>query len=182
MNWCDWRAGVGYRPDMPGIVIVGAGFGGIGMGIALKRAGFDDFVILEKSEDLGGTWHDNRYPGCACDVPSPLYSYSFELNPEWSRVFAPQREIWDYLRAVAHKYGVDEHIRYGVKVERLDWDDAARRWDIETVRDGEQTGYRARAVVSAAGALHVPSYPEIPGADRFAGPRSTRLAGITPAT
>ena len=158
-----------YCPGMPGIVIVGAGFGGIGMGIALKRAGFDDFVILEKSEDLGGTWHDNRYPGCACDVPSLLYSYSYELNPEWTRVFAPQQEIWDYLRACASKYGVAEHIRYGVRVERLDWDDAARRWDVETVRDGEQQGYRARAVVSAAGALHIPSYPDIPGADRFAG-------------
>ena len=76
---------------MPGIVIVGAGFGGIGMGIALKKAGFHDFVILEKNDDLGGTWRDNQYPGCACDVPSPLYSYSFELNPTWSRMFAPQR-------------------------------------------------------------------------------------------
>jgi len=84
-----------YRPDMPGIVIVGAGFGGIGMGIALKEAGFHDFVILDKGDDLGGTWRDNQYPGCACDVPSPLYSYSFELNPNWSRLFAPQQEIWD---------------------------------------------------------------------------------------
>ena len=89
---------------MPGIVIVGAGFGGIGMGIALKKAGFDDFVILDKGDDLGGTWRDNQYPGCACDVPSPLYSYSFELNPNWSRLFAPQREIWDYLRMCARKH------------------------------------------------------------------------------
>ena len=85
---------------MPGIVIVGAGFGGIGMGIALKKAGYHDFVILDKARDLGGTWRDNQYPGCACDVPSPLYSYSFELNPDWSRLFAPQQEIWDYLRAI----------------------------------------------------------------------------------
>jgi phytoene dehydrogenase-like protein len=83
---------------MPGIVIIGAGFGGIEMGIALKKAGFGDFVILEKSDELGGTWYDNQYPGCACDVPSPLYSYSFELNPSWSRLFAPRREIWEYLR------------------------------------------------------------------------------------
>jgi cation diffusion facilitator CzcD-associated flavoprotein CzcO len=154
---------------MSAIVIVGAGFGGIGMGIALKRAGFEDFVILEKNEELGGTWHDNQYPGCACDVPSPLYSYSFELNPSWSRVFAPQREIWDYLRACARKYGLEDHIRYGVRVERMDWDDATRRWNIETVRDGVQEGYQARAVVSAAGALHIPSQPDIPGADKFAG-------------
>ena len=86
---------LGYCPDMPGIVIVGAGFGGIGMGIALKKAGYHDFVILDKAPDLGGTWRDNQYPGCACDVPSPLYSYSFELNPDWSHLFAPQQEIWD---------------------------------------------------------------------------------------
>jgi phytoene dehydrogenase-like protein len=91
---------------MTGIVIVGAGFGGIGMAIALKKAGFHDFVILEKSDDLGGTWYHNQYPGCACDVPSPLYSYSFELNPAWSRLFAPQQEIWEYLRMVGWPGGI----------------------------------------------------------------------------
>ena len=99
---------LGYGPDMPGIVIVGAGFGGIGMGIALKQVGFHDFVILDQGDDLGGTWRDNQYPGCACDVPSPLYSYSFELNPSWSRLFAPQQEIWDYLRMCTRKYGLVE--------------------------------------------------------------------------
>ncbi len=150
-----------------GIVIVGAGFGGIGMAIALKKAGYDDFVILEKDSDLGGTWRDNRYPGCACDVPAPLYSYSFELNPAWTRVYAPQREIWDYLRMCSAKYGVDAHIRYGCAVERMDWDDDGRRWHVVT-KAGDD--YVARAVVSAAGALHIPSYPDIPGADKFAGP------------
>jgi cation diffusion facilitator CzcD-associated flavoprotein CzcO len=167
------RDGLRYRPDMTGIVIVGAGFGGIGMAIALKKAGFHDFVILEKSDDLGGTWHHNQYPGCACDVPSPLYSYSFELNPAWSRLFAPQQEICEYLRMCARKYGVDEHIRYGRTVERMDWDDEARRWDITTSQNsGARRGesYRARAVVSAGGALHLPSYPGIPGAGRFGGP------------
>ena len=154
---------------MPGIVIIGAGFGGIGMGIALKKAGFHDFVILDKGDDLGGTWRDNQYPGCACDVPSPLYSYSFELNPSWSRLFAPQQEIWDYLRMCARKHDVDEHIRYGCTVERMDWDDGTRRWNIVTVERGEVGSYQARAVVSAAGALHLPSYPDIPGADRFGG-------------
>ena len=154
---------------MPGIVIIGAGFGGIGMGIALKQVGFHDFVILDQGDDLGGTWRDNQYPGCACDVPSPLYSYSFELNPSWSRLFAPQQEIWDYLRMCTRKHGLDEHIRYGCTVERMDWDDGARRWNIETVEGGELTSYRARAVVSAAGALHLPSYPDIPGAERFGG-------------
>ena len=154
---------------MPGIVIVGAGFGGIGMGIALKQAGFHDFVILDKADDLGGTWRDNGYPGCACDVPSPLYSYSFELNPDWSHLFAPQQEIWDYLRMCARKYGLGEHIRYGAVVERMDWDATARRWDIQVVRNGELASLRARAVVSAAGALHLPSYPDIPGGGRFGG-------------
>ena len=154
---------------MPGIVIVGAGFGGIGMGIALKKAGYHDFVILDSGDDLGGTWRDNQYPGCACDVPSPLYSYSFELNPNWSHLFAPQREIWDYLRNCTRKHGLDEHIRYGCTVERMDWDEGARRWNIETVQDGELVSYRPRAVVSAAGALHLPSYPDLPGAGRFGG-------------
>ena len=154
---------------MPGIVIVGAGFGGIGMGIALKKAGYNDFVILDKARDLGVTWRDNQYPGCACDVPSPLYSYSFELNPDWSHLFAPQQEIWDYLRNCARKYHLDEHVRYGTAVERMDWDDRARRWNVETVQDGELRSFRARAVVPAAGALHLPSYPDIPGAGRFGG-------------
>ena len=149
-----------------GIVIVGAGFGGIGMAIALKKAGFHDFVILEKDHDLGGTWRDNQYPGCACDVPAPLYSYSYELNPAWTRIFAPQQEIWDYLRMCSAKYGVDAHIRFDTTVERMDWDDGASRWHVLTASEG---GYLARAVVSAAGALHVPSYPDIPGADRFGG-------------
>ena len=154
---------------MPGIVIIGAGFGGIGMAIALKRAGFHDFVILEKSDNLGGTWHDNQYPGCACDVPSPLYSYSFELNPSWSRLFAPRQEIWEYLRTCARKYGVDEHIRYGRTVEQMDWDEGARRWNI-AARGGQPELYVARAVVSAAGFSHLPSGPDIPGAARFGGP------------
>ena len=145
-------------PVRTGIVIVGAGFGGIGMGIALKKAGYHDFVILEKDDDLGGTWRDNSYPGCACDVPSPLYSYSYELNPAWTRLFAPQREIWDYLRMCARKYGVDTHIRYGCAVDRMDWDEGAGCWHIAT----GSGGYRARAVVSAGGALHLPSYPDIP--------------------
>ena len=154
---------------MPGIVIIGAGFGGIGMAIALKRAGFHDFVILEKSDNLGGTWYDNQYPGCACDVPSPLYSYSFELNPSWSRLFAPRQEIWEYLRTCARKYGVDEHIRYGRTVEQLDWDSSARRWNIRA-GGAQPEFYVARAVVSAAGFAHLPSGPDLPGAARFGGP------------
>jgi cation diffusion facilitator CzcD-associated flavoprotein CzcO len=139
------------------------------MGIALKQAGYDDFIILDKEDDLGGTWRDNQYPGCACDVPSPLYSFSFELNPDWSRLFAPQREIWAYLRGCARKYGLEAHIRYGSVVEQMHWDEDERRWDVQTVEHGELGSWRPRAVVSAAGALHLPAYPDIPGAERFGG-------------
>ncbi len=152
--------------DRPAIVIIGSGFAGIGMAIQLKKAGFHDFVILEKDSDLGGTWRDNQYPGCACDVPSHMYSFSYELNPGWSRMFAPQREIWDYLRHCASKYGVLPHIRYDRPVERMEWDDVTCRWNVTT---GHPDAYVTRAIVSGVGALHVPSFPGIPGADRFAG-------------
>ena len=107
----------------PAIVIIGSGFSGLCMAIRLKQAGHHNFVILEKNDDLGGTWRDNQYPGCACDVPSHMYSFSFELNPDWSRMFAPQEEIWAYLRRCADKYGVAAHIHYGREVERIEWDD-----------------------------------------------------------
>ncbi|HEX2316291.1 MAG TPA: NAD(P)/FAD-dependent oxidoreductase [Thermomonospora sp.] len=152
--------------ERPAIVIVGTGFGGLGMAIQLIRSGFHDFVILEKSDDLGGTWRENTYPGCACDVPSHMYSFSFELNPGWSRMFAPQREIHEYLHRTADKYGVRGHIRYNSRVERMEYDDERRRWNV-TLADG--TRYTPRAVVSAVGALHVPSYPDIPGLDTFRG-------------
>lgn len=151
----------------PGIAIIGSGFAGIGMAIRLKQSGFHDFVILEKSADLGGTWRDNTYPGCACDVPSPLYSFSYELNPSWSRLFSPQQEIWAYLRACVTKHGLARHLRYGKHVTSLDYDDETRSWRITTA-DGERL--RANAVISAIGALHVPSLPRIDGRETFEGP------------
>jgi cation diffusion facilitator CzcD-associated flavoprotein CzcO len=150
----------------PAIVIIGSGFAGLCMAIRLKQVGYNDFMILEKNDDLGGTWRDNRYPGCACDVPSHMYSFSFELNPAWSRMFAPQQEIYRYIRQCVAKYGVGAHIRFGRPVERMEWDDVTGRWRIATAT-GE--AYTARAIVSGIGALHVPSIPEIPGADQFAG-------------
>lgn len=150
----------------PAIVIIGSGFAGLCMAIRLKQAGYHRFVILEKNDDLGGTWRDNTYPGCACDVPSHMYSFSFELNPYWSRMFAPQQEIWDYMRRCADSYGVAAHIRYGAAVERMEWDDTTGRWSVVTAA-GEV--FTARAIVSGIGALHVPSIPEIPGAERFTG-------------
>ncbi|MEO3790644.1 NAD(P)/FAD-dependent oxidoreductase [Nonomuraea sp. B10E15] len=152
---------------MAGIVIVGAGLAGVCMAIKLKEAGHHDFVILEKAGDLGGTWRDNTYPGCACDVPSHMYSYSFDLNPDWSRMFAPQREIHDYLRSCADRHGVTPHIRYAKHVTALEYDDARRDWTV-TTDDGATL--RANAVVSAIGALHIPRYPEISGRESFAGP------------
>ncbi len=148
-----------------GIAIIGAGFAGLCMAIKLKEAGYHDFVILEKAADLGGTWRDNTYPGCACDVPSPMYSFSFELNPGWSRMFSPQEEIWAYMRACADKYGVTPHFRFGVEVTGLEYDDDRNLWRVSTSTGEPIT---ANAVVSGIGALHVPSFPDIPG--KFGGP------------
>ncbi|MWA03986.1 SidA/IucD/PvdA family monooxygenase [Actinomadura sp. LD22] len=150
----------------PAIVIIGSGFAGLGMAIRLKQSGFHDFVILEKSEALGGTWHDNTYPGCACDVPSHMYSFSFELNPGWSRMFAPQPEIRSYLERTADKYRVREHIRFGSRVDAMEYQDDARRWNV-TLTDG--TVLTPRAVVSGIGALHIPSFPDLPGIEKFEG-------------
>jgi cation diffusion facilitator CzcD-associated flavoprotein CzcO len=149
------------------VVIVGSGFAGIGMAIKLKQAGRHDFVVLEKADDLGGTWRDNTYPGAVCDVQSHLYSYSFELNPSWTRLYAPQQEIWDYLRHCADKYGVTPHIRFGSTVTAARYDQGRRTWRIEI--DG-QDDMTAGVVVSAVGALHLPNVPNLSGADRFAGP------------
>src|SRR4051794_33922390 len=103
-----------YSPSMSDVldaVVIGSGFAGLGMAIKLKQSGRDDFVILEKDAELGGTWRDNTYPGCACDVPSPLYSFSFAQNPEWSRFFSPQEEIWEYLRTLVDDYDLARHLR-----------------------------------------------------------------------
>ncbi|WP_433140720.1 flavin-containing monooxygenase [Actinomadura nitritigenes] len=150
----------------PAIVIIGSGFAGLGMAIRLKQSGFHDFVILEKSEALGGTWHDNTYPGCACDVPSHMYSFSFELNPGWSRMFAPQPEIRSYMERTADKYRVREHIRFGSHVDSMEYQDDERRWNV-ALTDG--TVLTPRAIVSGIGALHIPSFPDLPGIERFEG-------------
>jgi cation diffusion facilitator CzcD-associated flavoprotein CzcO len=150
----------------PGITIIGSGFAGLCMAIKLKEAGYHDFIILEKARDLGGTWRDNTYPGCACDIPSPMYSFSFELNSEWSRLFPPQGEIWDYMRACVDKYELAPHLRFGEEVRGLEYEDETSRWHVST-GDGET--FTTNAVVSGIGALHIPSYPEIPGRESFAG-------------
>ncbi|GLY80149.1 flavin-containing monooxygenase [Actinoallomurus iriomotensis] len=145
------------------IVIVGAGFGGIGMAIRLRRAGVRDVTVLEKAGDLGGTWRDNVYPGASCDIPSHLYSFSFERGRDWSRRFPPQEEILDYLRACAAKYGIEP--RFGSEVEEAAFDEEHGLWRIRTTAGDELT---ARALVAACGQLNRPAYPDQPNA--FAGP------------
>lgn len=148
------------------VVIVGTGFAGVAAAIRLRQAGITDFVILEKSDRTGGTWRDNTYPGCACDVPSYLYSYSFEQNPDWSRMFAPQPEIRDYLRHCIDKYGLAGHIRFGQEMTSAVFDDPSATWEILTAQGDS---YRARAVVAGLGPLHIPRYPDIEGLDSFRG-------------
>ncbi len=148
------------------IAIVGAGFSGLGMAIQLKNAGRQDFVILEKAGDVGGTWRDNTYPGCACDIRSLLYSYSFAPRHDWSRLFPAQPEILSYLRGCADRYGLRPHIRFGAEVTAAAYDDVTGRWLLRTA-DGDAVG--CRALILAMGPLHQPLVPEIPGAETFAG-------------
>jgi cation diffusion facilitator CzcD-associated flavoprotein CzcO len=147
------------------VAIIGSGFGGLGAAIRLREAGIEDFVVLERANELGGTWRENTYPGCACDVPSHLYSFSFALNPDWSRFFAPQREILEYLRRVARERGVSDHIVFGAEVRSGRWEEEQQRWLIDT----SAGMFRARAVIAAAGPLSEPSIPEIPGLGSFGG-------------
>jgi len=147
------------------IAIIGAGFAGLGAAIRLRQEGIDDFVVFEKNSDVGGTWWDNSYPGCRCDVPSHLYSFSFALNPEWSETYSPQPEIWAYLRQTAERFGVLPHIRLSTAVRDACWDTAAQQWRIETSA-GVHT---ADILIGANGALSEPATPDIPGLDRFQG-------------
>ncbi|GFG76671.1 flavin-containing monooxygenase [Mycobacterium botniense] len=146
-------------------LIIGTGFSGLGMAIALQRQGVD-FLILEKADEVGGTWRDNSYPGCACDIPSHLYSFSFEPKPDWKHLFSYQDEIWDYLKGVTDKYGLRRYIVFNSLVDRGHWDDEEYRWHVFTV-DGRE--YVAQFLISGAGALHIPSIPDIEGRDEFRG-------------
>ncbi len=147
------------------VAIVGSGFAGLGMAIRLKQQGIDDFVVLERADDVGGTWRDNHYPGCQCDVPSHLYSFSFAPNPTWSRTFSRQPEIQAYLRRCADEHGVMSHVRFGHGVTGAAWDDDAQVWRLDTAAGP----FTARLLVAAPGALSEPSVPSIPGIERFGG-------------
>ena len=148
------------------VAILGAGFAGLCMAIKLQAAGRRDFVIFEKAPRLGGTWRDNTYPGCGCDVPAHLYSYSFAQNPRWSRIYASQPEILAYLEDVATQHGLHGRIAFETPITELAWDEAARHWRL-VAADGRT--FTARVVVSAVGALHVPSVPDLPGLASFSG-------------
>jgi cation diffusion facilitator CzcD-associated flavoprotein CzcO len=147
------------------VAIVGAGFGGLGMAIRLRQEGEREFVLLERDADVGGTWLQNTYPGCQCDVPSHLYSFSFAQNPGWSRTFSPQPEIWEYLRRCADEAGVGSHLRTGRAVTDAAWDDQAKLWRLETTL-GPLT---ADLLVAATGGLSEPKVPRLPGLERFEG-------------
>ena len=154
------------RKSAPTVAVIGAGFAGLGMAIRLKQRGYP-VAVFEKAAELGGVWRDNTYPGAACDVPSHLYSYSFEPEPHWSRRFGTQPEILAYLQRCARKHGVREHIRFGTGIAAADFDESTGTWTLTT--DGGAT-HTADVVVSACGQLRIPSLPNLPGQDEFTGP------------
>jgi cation diffusion facilitator CzcD-associated flavoprotein CzcO len=146
-------------------VIIGTGFAGLGAAIKLRQAGFDDVVVLERAGEVGGTWRDNTYPGCRCDVQSNLYSFSFAAKPDWSETFPSQPELRGYLREVAEQYGVLPHVRFGYEVTAARWDEGTGRWQISTGKGD----FTARYLIAGVGALVEPSLPDIPGIQSFTG-------------
>src|SRR5581483_7449409 len=146
-------------------LIVGAGFAGLCAAIKLDEAGERDFVVIEKDSDVGGTWHINTYPGAECDVPSQLYSYSFALNPDWSKVYSPQQEIWEYTKKVVTDAGILDRVVLDTSVLNSVWDAAQQRWIVTT----SGTTYAAKTLISGSGGLSEPSLPEIKGIESFAG-------------
>ena len=148
----------------PSVAIIGAGAGGIAMGLQLADLGYD-FTIFDRSDGFGGTWRHNTFPGAACDVPSHLYSFSFALNPRWSKTYATQPEVLDYLEAVAGKGGLDSHLRANTRIDAMRWSDRDRRWTLTA----DDATYDFDVVVSAVGMLDMPNVPAIPGAEAFRG-------------
>ncbi|HEX4016265.1 MAG TPA: NAD(P)/FAD-dependent oxidoreductase [Frankiaceae bacterium] len=161
----DSPADAAELPSDVRIAVIGAGFGGLGTAIRLKQSGIDDFVVLERGDDIGGTWRDNSYPGCACDVPSHLYSYSFAPNPDWSRAFSSQPEIQAYLQRCAQEFDVRRHVYLHAAVTEARWDESLGHWKLVTAR-GELT---ARVLVAAQGPLSDPSLPAVKGLSTFGG-------------
>lgn len=154
------------KPKMK-IIIVGAGFGGIGMAVALKNIGINDFMILEKGPDVGGVWRDNTYPGCACDVPSHLYSFSFAPYNSRKTQYPPQRDILRYLQTVTTDWALLSHLQLNAEVTALTFRDDENMWDVMTISG---TKFRAEVIIFAVGQLHLPNFPDITGLDEFPGP------------
>ncbi|MBV1921476.1 MAG: NAD(P)/FAD-dependent oxidoreductase [Pseudomonadales bacterium] len=148
------------------VAVIGAGFGGIGLGVKLKQAGIESFVIFEQASDVGGVWRDNVYPGAACDVPSHLYSFSFEPNPEWGNMFGGQEEIYAYLQGCAKKYDLRQKIQFNTTISGAKFDEVEGLW---TLTDTSGQCYQARTCVMAIGALNVPLKPEFKGMAEFSG-------------
>ncbi|MPY49183.1 flavin-containing monooxygenase [Streptomyces acidicola] len=176
LNGLNGRSGLNGRNGRDGrglehgrehvrVAVVGTGFGGLGAAVRLRRAGVTDFVVLERADSVGGTWRDNSYPGCACDVPSHLYSFSFAPNPDWPRTFSGQEHIRAYLERVADVFRLRPHIRFNSEVKRMTWDSERLWWDIET----SSGRLCADVVVSATGPLSDPRIPDVPGIDSFPG-------------
>jgi cation diffusion facilitator CzcD-associated flavoprotein CzcO len=156
----------GSQPATPTVAIVGAGFGGVGLGIALRQAGIDTFTILDKADGIGGVWRHNSYPGLTCDIPSHLYSFSFEPKHDWSRRYPRRDEILEYLEQCADKYGLRDHLRLSTEVASCEFDEVTGRWRIR-LADGDQL--EADFLVTATGQLSLPAYPDIAGLDHFKG-------------
>ncbi|OMC33118.1 monooxygenase [Mycolicibacterium fortuitum] len=152
------------------VVIIGAGIAGIGAAIKLKQAGID-FTVIEKNTTIGGTWYENTYPGCGVDTPGHLYSYSFDPNIEWTRYFAKQPEVWQYLERLTDKYGIREHIRFGYEVVTADYSDDGSWTVVASGAEGDRMELRGNALVPAVGMINRPSVPPIKGLDTFAGPK-----------
>ncbi len=152
-------------PDVT-VAIIGTGFSGLCMAILLKKAGIESFTVFEKAGEVGGTWRDNDYPGAACDVPTHLYSFSFDPNPRWGHMWAQQNEILDYMKGCARKYDLYPHIRFNSEITDAAFDAASGKWTINT-RDGAVC--RARAMVMGVGGLHIPQLPDIDGIRSFEG-------------
>jgi cation diffusion facilitator CzcD-associated flavoprotein CzcO len=158
-------AGPDGDPRIHRVAVIGTGFAGLGMSIELLRVGIEDFVVFERASSVGGTWRDNTYPGCACDVPSHLYSLSFAPNPDWSRSFSPQPEIWAYLKRTAERSGVLPHVRFDCEVTDARWNDDDKHWILQT----PQGEFRSRVLIAGIGGLIEPKSPDVPGLSGFGG-------------
>src|SRR5215213_5110773 len=152
---------------MTSIGIIGSGFGGVSVAVEMLRGGHDDVRLWERGDDLGGVWRDNTYPGAGCDVPSPLYSFSYEPNPRWTRRYALQEEIHTYIRSIADKYGITPLVRFDSEVVAATWNESSSTWTVTFADERTET---VDILISAVGQLSRPSLPRIDGVGSFEGP------------